>query len=107
ERLGGQAVTIPEVSVADGVLEYAHANNVTQIIVSKTERSRVSEWWRSSPALEIIRRAGDISVQIVPEQLTRAMKGASARVFPDLPEVRVLGTSKAYAGSMGMVLVAL
>jgi two-component system sensor histidine kinase KdpD len=107
ERLGGQAVTIPAVGVADGVLDYARANNVTQIIVSKTERSRLSERWRGAPALEIIRRAGDISVHIVPEQLTRAMKGASARAFLDLPEVRVMGSSKAYAGSMGMVAVAL
>src|ERR1700744_1755107 len=81
ERLGGQAVTIPAVGMADGVLDYARANNVTQIIVSKTERLRLSELWRGSPALEIIRRAGDISVQIVPEQLTRAMKGALTRPF--------------------------
>src|SRR6202000_937955 len=56
---------------------------------------------------EIIRRAGSISVHIVPEQLTRAMKGAAARSFPNLPELRKLGSSAAYAGSMGMVLVAL
>ncbi|MGA9796177.1 MAG: sensor histidine kinase KdpD, partial [Rhizomicrobium sp.] len=107
ERLGGQGVTVPAVNVADGVLEYARANNVTHIVVSKTQRWRISELWRGSAALEIIRRAGDISVHIVPEQLTRAMKGASARQFPKLPEAQVLGNSVAHAGSMAMVLVAL
>src|SRR6201996_6952892 len=106
-RLGGEAVTVPAVSVADGVLDYARANNITQIVASKVERSRLSEFWRGSTALEIIRRAGNISVHIVPEQLTRAMKGAAARSFPNLPELRTLGSSAAYAGSMGMVLVAL
>ena len=107
ERLGGQAATVPAVSVADGVLDYAHANNVTHIVASKTQRSRISELWRGSTALEIIRRAGDISVHIVPEQLTRAMKGAAARPFPKLPDAKSLGNSKAHAGSFGMVIVAL
>jgi two-component system sensor histidine kinase KdpD len=107
ERLGGQSVTVPAVNVADGVLEYARANNVTHIVVSKAERSRISELWRGSTALEIIRRAGNISVHIVPEQLTRAMKGASVWRIAQPPELRTLGNSIAYAGSMGMVLVAL
>jgi two-component system sensor histidine kinase KdpD len=106
-RLGAETVTVPAVSAADGVLDYARANNITNIVVAKTQRSRISEFWRGSTALEIIRRAGNISVHVVPEQLSRAMKGISARQFPKLPEIRTLGSSKAYAGSMGMVLVAL
>ncbi|MBS0274786.1 MAG: sensor histidine kinase KdpD [Proteobacteria bacterium] len=68
ERLGGEAVTVPAAGVADGILDYARANNFTHIVTAKTRRSRISELWRGSTALEIIRRAGDISVHVVPEQ---------------------------------------
>jgi len=75
ERLGGQAVTIPAANVAEGLVAYAHANNFTHIVTSTTRRS----WWetllRRSTTYEIIRRAGGVSVHVVPEQLTRAMRG--------------------------------
>ena len=103
ERLGGGAVTVPAANVTDGVLDYARANNFTQIVASKSQRSWFSELWRRSPALEIIRRAGDISVHVVPDQLSRAMKGR--------PRPPLFGgaarDSKAYLGSFAMVGVAL
>jgi two-component system sensor histidine kinase KdpD len=68
ERLGGEAVTIPAANVADGILDYARANNFTHIVVSKSRRPQISEIWRRSTALDIIRRAGDISVHVVPDQ---------------------------------------
>src|SRR5580692_9062374 len=42
EALGGEAVTVPggNRGIADDVIGYAHANNVTQIIVGKSTRSR-------------------------------------------------------------------
>jgi two-component system sensor histidine kinase KdpD len=102
ERLGGEAVTVPASNVAVGVLDYARANNFTHIVTSKSPRSWWSELWRHSSALEIIRRAGDISVHVVPDQLSRAMKG---RRRP-LGDGRSLDTT-AYLGSLGMVGVAL
>jgi two-component system, OmpR family, sensor histidine kinase KdpD len=107
ERLGGEAVTVPASNVTDGILDYARANNFTQIVASKSQRSWWSELWRRSPTLEIIRRAGDISVHVVPEQLTRAMKGALPRKLAKSRDVGLAGSSSAYAGSFGMVIVAL
>src|SRR4249920_3709752 len=41
EALGGEAVTIPSAGrIPDDVIGYAHANNVTQIIIGKSTRSR-------------------------------------------------------------------
>ena len=42
ETLGGEAMTIPggDRAIADSVTAYAHANNVTQIIIGKSMRSR-------------------------------------------------------------------
>jgi two-component system, OmpR family, sensor histidine kinase KdpD len=107
ERLGGQAVTVPAASVADGVIGYARANNYTHIVTSTAQRSWWREVLRQSAAHEIIRRAGDISVHVVPEQLTRAMKGPAPAPKP-LPEetARALDL-RAYIGSLAMVGVAL
>ena len=40
QRLGAQAVTIPAVDAADGIVEYAQANNYTHIIIARSDRSR-------------------------------------------------------------------
>ena len=109
ERLGGQAVTVPAANVADGIIDYAHANNFTHIVVASGQRT----WWQDvfgSPTGAIIRRAGDISVHVVPEQLTRAMKGASATPRSGnavVNELRSPFSWKAYLGSVGFVAVAL
>ena len=44
EALGGEALTIPGVGrrIADDIINFAHANNVTQIIIGKSTRSRIS-----------------------------------------------------------------
>jgi two-component system sensor histidine kinase KdpD len=103
-RLGGEAVTVPAASVADGILSYAQSNNFTQIVVSKAQRSRISEMFRRSATLEIIRRSGNITVHVVPAQLSRAMKGPALRL--PVFDRRALDTT-AYAGSLGMVAIAL
>jgi two-component system sensor histidine kinase KdpD len=104
QRLGGDAVTVPAPNVAAGVLEYARANNFTQIVALKSQRSWWSEIWRRSAAMEIIRRAGDISVHVVPDQLSRAMKGTQPlRKVSGIPAVK----TTAYLGSFAMVCVAL
>ncbi|MFZ1988229.1 MAG: sensor histidine kinase KdpD [Alphaproteobacteria bacterium] len=106
ERLGGQAVTIPAASVADGVIEYAQTNNFTQIVVSSSKRSWWSERLRASAAHEIIRRAGGISVHVVPESAPKPGQEEADRpqVAPVAPAPFDL---RAYAGSFGMVVVAL
>ena len=67
EALGGEALTIPGVGrrIADDVIGFAHANNVTQIIIGKSTRS----WWfelrRGSVVHDLVRRAGNISVNVI------------------------------------------
>jgi two-component system sensor histidine kinase KdpD len=107
ERLGGQAITVPSPSVADGVLRYAHENNFTHIVTSTAQRSWWSEMFRTSAAHEIIRRANDISVHVVPDQLTRAMKGPAPSARPDTTEKTDARDVRAYLGSLAMVIAAL
>src|SRR5476649_465815 len=67
EALGGEALTIPGVGrrIADDVISFAQANNVTQIIIGKATRS----WWfeiiRGSVVHDLVRRAGNISVNVI------------------------------------------
>src|SRR5271155_5631268 len=67
EALGGEAVTLPadDRSIADDVIGYAHENNVTQIIIGKTTRSRWFEILHGSVVHEMVRRSGNISVHVI------------------------------------------
>src|SRR5487761_2045473 len=67
EALGGEALTIPGVGrgIADDVIGFAHANNVTQIIIGKSTRSWWFELMRGSVVHDLVRRAGHIGVNVV------------------------------------------
>lgn len=67
ESLGGQALTIPGVGrrIADDLFQFAQANNVTQIIIGKSTRSWWFELMRGSVVHDLVRRAGNISVNVI------------------------------------------
>lgn len=65
ERLGGEAVVVPGRDVADAVVDYARAHNVTHIVIAKSGRPRWSELLHGSVAHSLIRRTGDISVHVI------------------------------------------
>jgi two-component system, OmpR family, sensor histidine kinase KdpD len=67
QALGGEAATIPggDRRIADDVIAYAHANNITQIIVGKSTRSRWFEIVNGSVVHDLVRGAGNISVQVI------------------------------------------
>jgi two-component system sensor histidine kinase KdpD len=67
ERLGGEAITIPAASrrVADDVVGYARANNVTQIVIGKSSRTRWFEILHGSVVHDLVRLSGNISVHVI------------------------------------------
>ncbi len=67
EALGGEAVTLPAGGrhIADDVIAYAQANNVTQIIIGKSARTRWFEMLHGSVVRDLVRRSGNISVQVI------------------------------------------
>ena len=67
EALGGEALTIPGVErrIADDIIKFAHANNVTQIIIGKSTRSRLFEIMQGSVVHDLVRRAGNITVNVI------------------------------------------
>lgn len=68
QHLGGDAVTLPAADVASGVIDYARANNVTHIVIAKSQRSRWSEFWRASITHQLLRQAGAISIHVIAEE---------------------------------------
>ncbi|HEY7662634.1 MAG TPA: sensor histidine kinase KdpD [Xanthobacteraceae bacterium] len=74
EALGGEAITVPggDRGIADDIVAFAQANNVTQIIIGKSTRSRWFEILHGSVVHELVRRSGNISVHVIAgEELAR------------------------------------
>jgi two-component system, OmpR family, sensor histidine kinase KdpD len=67
EALGGEGVTIPSAGrhIADDVIGYAQANNVTQIVIGKSARTRWFEILHGSVVHDLVRRSGNISVHVI------------------------------------------
>jgi len=67
EALGGEAITLPAShrQIAEDVVNYAQANNATQIVIGKSERSRWFEILHGSVVHDLVRRSGNISVHVI------------------------------------------
>ena len=67
EALGGEAITLPasDRHIADDVIRYAQANNVTQIVIGKSARTRWFEILHGSVVHDLVRRSGNISVHVI------------------------------------------
>lgn len=109
QGLESEPVTIPggERSVAEDVLAYAQANNITHIIIGKSSRSRWFEILNGSVVHELVRRAGNISVHVIAgEELTaepipkKTVKAAEKPAAFDAPSY--LWASAAVAAAVGL-----
>ncbi len=67
EALGGEAITLPSTDhrIAEDVIAYAQANNVTQIVIGKSARTRWFEIIHGSVVHDMVRRSGNISVHVI------------------------------------------
>src|SRR4249919_3636983 len=67
EALGGEAITLPasDRHIADDVIAYAQANNVTQIVIGKSARTCWFEILHGSVVHDLVRRSGNISVHVI------------------------------------------
>lgn len=81
ELLGGETLTIPgsAKTVADDIISYSRAHNVTQIIIGKSERPRWFEILNGSVVHDLVRQSGNISVHVISgEQLPAEPPGGQA-----------------------------
>jgi len=72
ERLGGDAVTLPGSALVGDLIDYARTNNITQILIGKSTRSRWFEMLHGSIVRDLVRVSGDIGIHIVAGQQIKA-----------------------------------
>ena len=67
QALGGDPVTIPggDSRISDDVVNFAQANNITQIVLGKSTRSAWFELLHGSVVRDLLRRCGNISVHVI------------------------------------------
>jgi two-component system sensor histidine kinase KdpD len=82
EKLGGEAITIPGGRIADDVTSYAQSNNITHIVIGKSERSRWFEIVHGSVVHDLVRRAGSISVHVIAGELDEAVSAKTVQTRP-------------------------
>jgi two-component system sensor histidine kinase KdpD len=105
ERMGGVAATVPAASEAEGVIQFARANNVTHIVTMAGRGSRWRDALRPSLAQEIVRRAGEMSVHIVPERAGDKELAKAPMVRPVLEPAAFLGSFAMSAAALGIGLL--
>src|SRR6185437_12710383 len=65
EQLGAQTVTLTGENVAEELIAYAAAHNVTKIVVGKPDQPRWREFLRGTVVDDLIRRSGEIDIYVI------------------------------------------
>jgi two-component system, OmpR family, sensor histidine kinase KdpD len=102
ERLGGEPVLISGQDVADTIIDYARANNITHIIVGKSRRARWRALIAGSVTQQVIGRAGGINIHVIetPSGATPSETVAASQTTPPAHVADV----RPYAASLLFVL---
>jgi two-component system sensor histidine kinase KdpD len=103
ERLGASTITIPGRNIADELIAYATANNITQIVIGKSSRSRWFEMVHGSVVHELVRKTGQISVHVISADDRESVPPKSVQTRPRVEPFSI----ERYMGSAGAVGVAL
>ena len=85
--------------MADQIIDYARANNVTHIIVGKSSGRRWREWLAGSVARRVISRAGGINIHVIEapaEKRDIAPAAASAEAKPPA-DVETVSSSRRWS----------
>ena len=108
ERLGASTITIPGRSIADELIAYASANNITQIVIGKSDRPRWFEIVHGSVVHELVRKTGQISVHVISADDGESVppKSIATRPPAEPPRIeRYLGSAAAVALALGIGLL--
>ncbi len=103
ERLGASTITIPGRNIADELVAYATANNITQIVIGKSARSHWFEFVHGSVVRDLMRKTGQISLHVISADAEEAPPAKSVATRPATEPVRL----SPYLGSAGCVALAI
>ncbi|HEY6872761.1 MAG TPA: sensor histidine kinase KdpD [Geobacteraceae bacterium] len=85
ESLGAQVATVTGTLVADAVIDFAVAHNVTKIVVGKPTKPRWREFLRTPLVDQIIRLSGTVDVYVVSIEPGETRRGGVARRKTPIP----------------------
>ena len=88
QALGGEAATVPGSNqpVAEDILAYARTNNITQIIMGKSSRTRWFEILHGSVVHDLVRRSGNIGIHVIAGEATDGEPIARKSVSTETPD---------------------
>lgn len=92
EVLGGKPLTLAGRSVKDAVLDFAHKQNITKIVVGKPLHPRWQEWLVGSVVNDLIHASGDIDVYVISAQSNLKPTEISSDWQPHRPWRRYLAS---------------
>src|SRR5437899_10583780 len=108
ERLGASTITIPGRNIAEEVVAYATANNITQIVIGKSSRSRWFEMVHCSVVHDLVRKTGQISVHVISPDDGGAVPPKSVETNPTPEPFRIepsLVSAALVAAALGVGLL--
>ena len=97
EDLGAEVCMLTGLRVADEILAFARARNVSRIVVGKPRRPRWREWLSPSLVHVLVSASGDLDVHV--------LRGEDAGAAPARPAPPAPGAWRGYAGTLPVVLV--
>ncbi len=100
EQLGGRTVVLSGDDVVRAVMDHAHQNNVTQIVLAKGRDSRLSEWLGRSLAAELLRQARGVAIHVITDGIDLEEKTLRE------PRLRLTGGWRGYAVGAACVVAA-
>ncbi len=65
EELGGKVFRLTGINIAEEIVSFAKAKNISLIVIGHSERSRIESWLRGSVVNEIIRKGSPIQVLVI------------------------------------------
>nr|WP_313391685.1 sensor histidine kinase KdpD [Brevundimonas diminuta] len=100
EQLGGRTVVLSGDDVVRAIMDHAHNNHVTQIVLAKGRDSRLSEWLGRSLAAELLRQARGVAVHVVTDEVEPEPKA------PKDVRLNLTGGWRGYAVGVACVIAA-
>ncbi len=80
ERLGARIVRLSGANVAEAILDYAHGESITQVVVGRPHaRFSWRDIWRGSLVQQLIRGAHDVDIRVVSAKVPLARERAAER----------------------------
>jgi two-component system sensor histidine kinase KdpD len=82
EQLGAETATLSGFEVAEELIRYSRARNVTKIVVGKPKQPRWREWLKRSLVDRLTHRSGDIDVYVISGEREAAAAPVARTIIP-------------------------